>query len=181
MKNRFSLFVLFVLICQVSLAQPKARVKPTRSLTFEAVDESQIPDAVKNSFTSSFEGAGEVRWEKHKAQGKRTFAKYVAVFSTDGVRARARYKEDGTLLSSSKYFGPAKLPANVKSAAESKAPGFTVMGGEEITTKNGKTFYRVRSRKGSSKLIQYFDADGNEVSRDKAPDGVTEGEDEEGN
>lgn len=173
--------LLFSLITTLSFAQPNARAKGARAHSFATVEEAQVPDAVKNSFTNSFANAAAVRWEKHTAQGKRTYAKYVAVFTADEIRSRARYKEDGTALSSSKYFGPNKLPANIKSAAQAKSPGFVVMGGEEITTRNGNVFYRVRSRKGSSKLIQYFDADGNEVTKDKAPEELIDGEEEDGN
>lgn len=175
------LIIVLALVTSVSFAQPNARAKGPRSVNFERVEDAQVPEAVKNSFSSAFANATAVRWEKHSAQGKRSFAKYVAIFSADETRSRARFKEDGTPLSSSKYFGPAKLPENIKSAAQAKAPGFIVMGGEEITTKNGKTFYRVRSRKGSSKLIQYFDSDGNELTKDKTPEEVVDGEEEDGN
>lgn len=175
------LIVILAFISAAAFAQPGGRAKGPRSMNFEKVEEGQLPEAVKSNFASTFSGATAVRWEKHSAQGKRTFVKYVSVFTMDGVRSRARYKEDGTSLSSSKYYGPAKLPENIKSAAQAKYPEFTVMGGEEITTRNGKTFYRVRSRKGASKLIQYFDENGNELSKDKAPEDVVDGEDEEGN
>jgi len=175
------LIVILAAISATTLAQPGGRAKGPRSMNFEKVEDAQVPEAIKSTFSNTFPGASAVRWEKHSARGKRTFAKYVSVFTIDGVRSRARYKEDGSVLSSSKYYGPAKLPENIKSAAQAKYPEFTVMGGEEITTRNGKTFYRVRSRKGASKLIQYFDENGNEISKDKAPEDVVDGEDEEGN
>ena len=113
-------------------------------------------------------------------QSNKEYLRYVAVFTEGGVRSRARYAEDGTPLSSSKYYGAIKLPEPIKVAAKKKYPDFNVVSGEEITLKNGKSYYRVRSRKGAAKMIQYFDVDGNELSKEKAPAGLIDGE-EEGN
>lgn len=178
---RSILTVILAVLGVSAFAQPQSKGRGPHTLNFEKVEAANVPAAITSSFESSFTGATAVRWEKHTAQGKRTYVKYVAVFTEGGVRSRARYKDDGTTLSSSKYYGAVKLPENIKAAAKAKNPDFIVMGGEEITTRNGKTFYRVRSRKGPSKLIQYFDADGNEISKDKAPEELIEGEDEEGN
>jgi len=175
MKTNF--LILISSIFALANAQPnKPAGEPT--LHIEKIESSQVPEGIVSKFATTFTGATAVRWEKHSVSDQRII--YVAVFTEGGVRSRARYKEDGTALSSSKYFGPQKLPANIKSAATTKYPDFTVMGGQEITTRNGKTYYKVRSRKGPSKIIQYFDADGNVITKDNAPDGLMEDE-EDGN
>ncbi|MEQ8424835.1 MAG: hypothetical protein RIA63_08990 [Cyclobacteriaceae bacterium] len=177
---RISLLIIVSLLGTLAYGQG-ARAKGPRSLNFEKVEGTLVPEVIKENFESSFQGAVAVRWEKHTLQGNKTGIRYVAIFTEGGVRSRARYKEDGTVLSSTKYYGAIKLPENIKAAAKAKYPEFTVMGGEEITTRNGKTFYRVRSRKGPSKLVQYFDGDGNEITKEKAPEDLLEGEDDEGN
>ncbi len=159
-------------------AQP-ARSRDTTQVKVAKIESSQLPSIVTSKFESTFTGATGIRWEKHELKNSPAIH-YIAVFTEGGVRSRARYKEDGTILSSSKYFGPQKLPTNIKAAASRNHPDFVIVGGQEITIKNGKTFYRVRSRKGPSKLLQYFDADGNEVTRDTAPEGLIE-VDEDGN
>ena len=55
------------------------------------------------------------------------------------------------------------------------------MGGEEVKTKKGETYYRVRMKKGSSKLTTLLDANGNEVKREDQPEEVMEDEGDEGN
>lgn len=174
------LTMIFFIAATIGYAQP-SNGKGHRSVNFEKVEAAQVPEVILSNFETSFDGALAIRWEKHLAQGNKAVVRYVAIFTEGGVRSRARYKEDGTPLSSSKYYGAIKLPENIKKASREKNPDFTVMGGEEITTRNGKTFYRVRSRKGSTKMIQYFDADGNEINKGNAPEGLMEGEEEDGN
>lgn len=176
---RLLLMMFFFIAATMGYAQP-SNGKGQKSVSSEKVEATQVPESVLSNFESSFDGALAVRWEKQVAQGNKAAVRYVAIFTEGGVRSRARYKEDGTPLSSSKYYGAIKLPELIKKASKEKYPDFTVMGGEEITTRNGKTFYRVRSRKGSTKMLQYFDADGNEINKSNAPEGLMEGE-EDGN
>jgi hypothetical protein len=74
-----------------------------------------------------------------------------------------------------------KLPETIGKNAKSKNPEFELVGGEEIKTKKGETFYRVRMKKGSSKLTTLYDANGNEVTKDKQPEEAQEDEGDEGN
>lgn len=183
MKKITLLAFILLIAFGVQAQKPRTKGKQLQAAAFEKIDAAQVPDAVKNSFTSSFQNAADVRWEKHSATGKggKTFLKYVAIYTQDGIRARARFKEDGTSLSSSKYMGGQNLPENIRNAAASKNPGCTVMGGEEVKTKKGGTYYRVRMRKGTSRLNTLFDANGNEVTKDKEPEETKEDEGDEGN
>ena len=191
--NKLMTLIMAVLISISSIAQEKEKVKEKEknkpklkgkvvSGGFQQVDATQVPDAVKNAFNTKAAGVTNVRWEKHTAKGKsdKAFTKYVAVYLQDGVRARSRFREDGTAMSSSKYMGAQKLPDNISQSAKSKNPGFNVIGGEELKTKKGDTYYRVRMRKGSSKLTTLYDANGNEVTRDKQEDDIVEDEGDEG-
>lgn len=166
--------------------QPKAKAKgksELKSKGFKTVELSEVPEGVKSSFNSSAAGATNVRWERHTATGKsdKVFTKYVAVYSVDGKKTRSRFREDGTAMSSSNYMKADKLPEAVGKNAKSKNPGFELVGGEEIKTKKGETFYRVRMKKGSSKLTTLYDANGNEVSKDKQPEEAQEDEGDDGN
>lgn len=176
MRTTLSFLALIVLSIVSVSAQPKIRAQGPRSLNFERLESGQVPSAVKTAFETAYSKTQGIRWEKHQAQGKNTVVKYVVIFPQEGSRMRARYLEDGTFLSSSKYLEPARLPENIRSAAQAKNTGFAVVRGEEITTQKGRKYYRVRYRQGASRLIQYFDENGVEVMKENVPDEVKEGE-----
>jgi len=181
MKKNLSFLALAVLGIVCATAQPKVSPHGPRALNFERLEPDQVPGGVKTTFGTAYPQAQNIRWEKHEARGKRTYIKFVAAFLLEGSRIRARYLEDGSFLSSSRYLNPARLPENIRQAAQAKSPGFAVVRGEEITTKNGKKYYRVRSRQGASRLIQYFDENGAEVTTANMPPEVMEGEEENEN
>lgn len=183
--------LLILLVAVASIAQDKTKEKKGKvkgkgkatEASFKRVEIAEVPDAVKNAFNTQAAGVTNVRWERHAAKGKadKTFTKFVAVYMQDGVRSRSRFREDGTPLSSSRYMGAQKLPEAISSSAKTKNPGFELVGGEEVKTKKGETFYRVRMKKGSSKLTSLYDANGNEVTRDKQEEDVMEDEGDDGN
>ena len=175
-------FLLAAVIWSVAAtAQPKASPRGPRALNFERLEPGQVPDGVKATFGTAFPQARGTRWEKHEARGKRTYVKFVAAFFLDGGRMRARYREDGGFLSSSRYLNPAQMPEDIRGKAQAKSPGFAVVRGEEITTKSGKKYYRVRLRQGASRQVQYFDENGAEVPLANVPPEVNEGEEESEN
>ena len=53
------------------------------------------------------------------------------------------------------------------------------MGGEEIKTKKGETYFRVFSRGGGSRTVSVFDANGQPVTKDKMPEDLSESEGED--
>lgn len=175
----------FILIMLVALSTAVMAQRGERG-KFQAngkvVDASAVPEAVKNTQAQNFPGTTVNRWELHSSSNaKKSFQKYVAIYMQDGLRARARYKEDGTALSSSKYFNAEKAPEVVKTAA-TRYSGYTLNAGEEVKTfAKGKTFYRVRFRKGGQRMVVLLDEAGNEVTKDKAPEEALEDEGESGN
>ncbi len=173
--------VLILVVAFTTDAQVRRRGAQAREgkLSGQTVDASQVPDAVKSAFAAI--GPTATRWEKHEAKGKsaKSFVKYVAVYTQDGMRGRARFLEDGTAMSSSKYMKAEQLPVAIKSAAEAKAQGQKVMGGEEIKTKKGETYFRVFSRGGGSRTVSVFDANGQPVTKDKMPEDLSESEGED--
>ncbi len=173
---------LILLVAFATDAQVRRRGAQAREgrVSGQTVDASQVPQSVKNAFAAT--GATATSWEKHEAKGKsaKSFVKYVAVYTKDGTRARARFREDGSTMSTSKYMRAEQLPAAIKSAAEAKSQGQKIMGGEELKTKKGETYYRVFSRGGGSRTVSVFDASGQPVTKDKMSDDLkeSEGEDE---
>ncbi len=171
--------VLILVVAFTTDAQVRRRGAQAREgkLSGQTVDASQVPDAVKSAFAAT--GSTATRWEKHEGKGKKTIGRYVAVYTQDGMRGRARFREDGTAMSSSKYMKAEQLPVAIKSAAEAKAQGQKVIGGEELKTKKGEIFYRVFSRGGGSRTVSVFDANGQPVTKDKMPEDLSESEGED--
>ena len=171
---------LMLLVAFTTDAQVRRRGAQAREakLSGQTVDASVVPESVKNAFAAT--GATATRWEKHQAKGKKTVVRYLAVYTQDGMRARARFREDGTTLSTSKYMRAEQLPVAIKSAAEAKIQGQKIMGGEEFKTKKGEIYYRVFSRGGGSRTVSVFDANGQPITKDKMSDDLkeSEGEDE---
>lgn len=172
-------FVLITLLAITSYAQGGKRKGSAQAAGVTRIEAAQVPDAVKGAFTVQ---AADTRWEKHEATGKagKSHVRYVAIYTQDGVKARSRFKEDGTPMSSSKYMGAAKLPAAIQSAATAKNPGAKLVGGEELTTKDGKVYYRIRQRNGGSRITSVSDANGAEVTKDKMTEEIKDGEEEDG-
>lgn len=143
------------------------------------IEESQVPEAVKNAYQSAI-GFPVKRWEKHEGSVKnKSGIKYVAIFESNMLPTRARYREDGTLISYSVYYKAAELPVNIKDAALKANPGMEIRRGEKIdVSKSQKTFYRIVLRKGTAqKSIFICDMEGNPIQKGKAPAEVNEAED----
>ena len=176
--KKITTFILITLVALTSYAQGGKRKGLARAGASQ-IEAAQVPDAVKNAFTLQ---AADTRWEKVELQGKagKAHVHYVAIYTQDGTKARARFKEDGTAMGTSRYMGAQKLPEVIQSAAKAKNPGAIVRGGEEFTAKDGKVFYRVRLKNGSSKITSVFDSSGGEVTKDQIREEMKQGEEEDG-
>lgn len=179
----FICFLILITAFEATAQQGRRpRGERVKSAGFERVEASEVPQEVQSAFSSANPGVTSIQWEKHEVKGAngKDFTKYVARYQTADGRARARFKQDGTPLSSSRYLKAQSLPSNIQSVATAKNPGFTLIGGEQLTTRKGETYYRVRMRKGASKMITLYDSNGAEVNRDRLPDELQPDEGDEG-
>jgi hypothetical protein len=170
MKAKF-LLGLLLLVAVVVKAQIK--VNATK------IAESQVPAAVKMVYDSTI-GFPVKHWEKHETTlNKKAGIKYVAVFEANLQPTRARYREDGNLISYSVYYKADELPPNIKEAALKAFTGMEVKRGEKIDIgKTQKTYYRIVLRKGAGqKSIFWCDLEGNKVEKTKMPIELNEVED----
>ena len=144
----------------------------------QQVESAQIPSAVKTSQASIFPGVTVDRWEiRDVVANRRYVSKYVAVFLNNENTIRARYKGDGTLVSSSKYFDADHIPSQIKNLG-SKYNEYTLKSAEEIKTyTKGKIFYRAHFLKSKKKVFVYVDESGKEIVNDRVPVEVKEEED----
>jgi hypothetical protein len=182
MKKLLSLIVVCLLaITAYSQAKTKKGKAVARSSSSTPVDVAQVPQPVQDTHNQTFPGTTLTRWESRKGSGKKEIQWYSAVFTTpESTKARARYKADGVLVSSSTHYDAAKAPEAVKSAAASRFSDYTLLGCEKINlpAKN-KDFYRVRLKKGSTKVTTYMDETGAEITKEKAPAEILESDEGE--
>jgi len=149
-----------------------------RKSNAQQIDPAQIPSAVKTSQASAFPNAAVAQWEIRNLSGNKKFvSKYIAVFEQEGQSIRARYKGDGTIVSSSVFFDAQNAPDQIKNLA-AKYDNHDLKKAERIKTyAKEKTFYRAFFQKGRKTLVVYTDETGKELVSDKVP--VEAREDEE--
>ena len=154
------------------------------SYVVKKINPNLVPKEVITEFEDIFSDVKTIRWEKHTGKGKkRSHVKYVVIFDKDGIRSRARYNPDGSGISATSYYwfkkGVAKLPAKVKNYTASQHPGFKVNSGEKvISLKSSKYIYRLRLRKGTSKLVVYVNESGEMIDKNNLPSEFTGDENE---
>lgn len=176
MKN-----LLFTLFLGAMVFSAKAQ----QNWTNDVVQESDVPEAVLTAFNSKYDGAKVVRWEKRTWVGKneKSAVKYVVIYDKDQLRHRSRYKEDGSGLSTTTYYWGAKklamLPQPILDYASNNYAGYKLMSAEkEYNLKNGKYVYRIRLKKGATKVVVYLNESGEEVSKDNIDQEILEHESE---
>lgn len=162
MKNL--IFALFLLFFSFSL-------KAQYGYKVDKVDASAVPSDVKEAFSEDFSGVKVVRWEHHIATNKKnSYNKYVCIFDTsDKIRHRARYKEDGSGISATSYYwfkgGISKLPKGIHEYCQTNHPEFKIRAGEkEKSLVTGKSAYRIKLGKGVTKITVWLDESGNEIA-----------------
>lgn len=156
-----------------------AFVNAQYSFNVDKVDAATVPEAVKSSFAEHYPGTDVVRWEKHVGKGKfKSRTRFVAIFNDDKNRARSRYHNSGIGISATTYYFAPGLPKQVKKGAMELNPGFKVVAGQKIRIfKNERIVYRVKLRKGTSRVWTYVNPDGSEAKVGEIPDEVTEDQD----
>jgi hypothetical protein len=166
------LFFCLFLLCSVFTSYAQRKTGGPQKM-----DPAQIPAAVKTAQESSFPGIAVTQWEVRSKTGPGQFvSKYTAVFSVDSKMIHARYKGDGTLVSSLKFFEGEEAPSVVKSLG-SKYNEYALRTTVEIKTyAKGKVFYRAYFYKGKKKTVVYVDDNGKELVIEKVPAEVKEGE-----
>lgn len=182
MKKLLSIVAIcFLATTAFSQGKLKKGKAAARSASSTAVEVAQVPQPVQDSHNQNFAGSTVHRWEVKQNSGKKQLQWYTAVFTTtESMKAQARYKPEGNLVSSSTYYDAAKAPDAIKSAATSRYSGYTLVGCEKINVPSkSKNFYRVRLKKGSTKITTYLDDTGAEVTKEQAPTEALEAEEGE--
>lgn len=140
------------------------------------IDAASVPSSVKNAFHQDFPGVRVKRWEHHTSKGKKhAFGKYVCIFDAkNNVRSRARYKENGMGISATKYYwmrAVKKLPQTIKNYCAKHYAAYKITAGEkEISLSKNKSAYRIKMRRGGTKITVWLDEAGNEINKNNLVD-----------
>jgi hypothetical protein len=179
MKKSTLLLIALLFISSFNFAQESTS-------TSEVVAETDVPAVVVASFKAKYTPTTLIRWEKKTFTGSagKTYVKYVAVFDVDGLRSRSRYKEDGTGISTTTYYwfkNLEKLPQAIKDAAKNNYAGYKLGSAEkEHNLKSGVYVYRLRLKKGPTKLVAYVNEKGEEITKENLDKEILENESESG-
>lgn len=140
------------------------------------VDESQVPQVVKDNFTKAFGATPVTKWMLSTIQRKdKTFERYIAVFTKDGLNHKARFLHDGKEVNYSIHYDKEQMPAVVKTGISALYPDFEAKACELVYSYRQNTeVYRVRLRKETAKLVVYLDAEGKELKGKQVPDDIND-------
>lgn len=150
----------------------------------EKIEASAVPSEVSDAFNQKFPDVKDVRWELHTAtSGEHSGDKYVCIFdNADNIRSRARYRNDGKGISATTYFwfkNVEKLPQAIKDFCAINYEGFKLSAGElEMSLKKDRSAYRIKLRKGRTKITVWLDESGNEINEKNIDSELHESENE---
>lgn len=82
--------------------------------------ETTVNNRINSTFNDSFTGATDVKWY---TDDNKTFT---AKFTMSNTRVTAFFKDDGTLLATSRYLQAEQLPLKVTSKLNKKYPGTSI-------------------------------------------------------
>lgn len=116
--------------------------------------ETTVNNRINSTFNDSFNGATDVKWY---TDDNKTFT---AKFTMSNTRVTAFFKDDGTLLATSRYLQAEQLPLKVSSKLNKKYPGTAIYCiVEYASTENAVYFITLESS--DSWIVIKTDADAN--------------------
>ena len=154
MKRAVVVFAMGFLLASV-YAQQVEQIKATKE-----IKDPSIPENVKNSFSSGFESASNVKWHKEKLQ------EYTADFKMNGENATATFDNQGNLVRSKIMITENDLPMTVINAVSKKYPGYHFGKIEQINTMSA-TSYEIKVKKGMKSHKVLYGANGQVVQKGK--------------
>jgi hypothetical protein len=99
-----------------------------------AADSVQVDKKVLRAFKTDFPKAEEVAWRE--LQGT-----YIVLFIDKGLRTKASYWKDGTLVNYTRTYSEQQLPFSVQLRLREEYPGKKVFGATEIGTNSRSRDY----------------------------------------
>lgn len=138
----------------------------------ESVDASDVPGAVRSAHESHFSGTNLREWKRQTLATKDgSYSAYIAIFKDGSQNWRARYKETGEAVSAYTFHFPKKAPADIAEAAQEAHPDYALKSVEEFRLlQKDVTLFKTSLRKGGSRVIAWFDEDGDMIDANNIPD-----------
>jgi len=167
MKHVLLVFVFFLASTVVFAQVDKKQTRKIKKAPTMRVDESKIPQAVKDAQAKRFPGIAPVKWKmKAMKKEKQPVHFYVAVFKENGNKVNVHYKEDGTAMAVITHIPLNSVPAGIISKVGSNYPGFTPKLAIKVDVVAKNTIvYRLTLIKPAAKLILYVDEAGNDATK----------------
>ena len=120
------------------------------------VTEQQVPKPVLEVFHKAYPQAQDLQYEKESKAGKTV---YEVEFKDQGIKRKATYTGEGTLLETEEDIKPDALPASVTEWLKKAHPKATIEEAEKVMTPDGKVSgYEVEIKDGKKVLEIHFDA-----------------------
>ncbi len=154
-----------VILCAVALV--------SGTLSAQKLKETDVPQAVKASFTKSFPNAKGVEWSKESE------SEFEAEFKSGSVEQSANFDAMGKWLVTETEIKKSDLPAGVQAAIKKEFAGFKIEEAEKVEKAEGVT-YEVELEKGELTYGVEFSKDGKVLKKEEKKEGDEEKEEKDG-
>jgi uncharacterized membrane protein YkoI len=126
-------------------------------------NDQDVPQKVKQAFTTKFPAAKKVKWEKENE------SEWEAEFKMDGLEYSANFSEDGSWQETEHEIKKNEVPANILSILNAEFPGYKIEEAEISETAEGK-FYEFELEKGGEDIEVTLDLQGKIVNKEASRD-----------
>jgi hypothetical protein len=120
----------------------------------QQIKESEVPNAVTESFNRNFKGAEVEKWEKEKN------GTYEAEFDFNKIETSATYSDNGKLLETETEIAIKALPKSVIDYISKNYPNHKIAEAAKIIDDKGDVMYEAEAKKGKEEFDLLFDAKG---------------------
>ena len=155
-----------VLVCAAALV--------SGALSAQKLKETEVPQAVKASFSKSFPNAKAVEWSKE------TESEFEAEFKSGSVEQSANFDATGKWLVTETEIKKSDLPAAVQATIKKEFAGFKIEEAEKVEKAEGVT-YEVELEKGELTYGIEFSKDGKVLKKEEKKEDDKEGDEKEEN
>jgi len=128
------------------------------------IKESEVPQAVVETFNQEFASAKDVEWEQKGDM-------YKAEFDLGDEEKEARFDQAGKLKMTKTEIEKEALPEKVRATLDKDYAGYKIDDVYKVEAKN-KTFYKVETKKDGKKEKFVFDDSGKKIEKEKFHDKV---------
>ncbi len=124
----------------------------------QEMKETEVPAAVKTSFSKKFPGVKVTEWEK---EGENIEAKFTA----NKIESSAVFDSKGTFMEHEQEIESSALPKSVMEYCTKNYADHKLAESAKITDANGKVMYEAELKKGNEHFDVLFDNKGNFVKK----------------